>query len=137
VTLTRTWWVIAGWLIIVAGAASLLSSSLMFPTPLLWMRISPPILLLFGAFAELRPRPDYRLVLGTIGAWILFLVVFYWNLVGDRAAYVLARKFPHPELEVPNAVSQLVFAVLVVFWVHWRTRLIRRKLAESPMSTKT
>jgi hypothetical protein len=119
-------WAIAGWLLVVTGAATLLNSPMMFPTPRIWMRTLPPILLLFGVFAELNSKVRYRVVLAAIGGWLFLLVVFLYVFVPDRDAYALAGRIPHVGDDVPIASLQLLFfAVLVIIWVHWRIRQIR------------
>jgi hypothetical protein len=118
-------WAIAGWLVVFTGVSALLNSQMMFPTPRMWMRTLPPILLLFGVFAELNIKASYRSVSAAIGGWLFLLVVILYVFVPDRDAYALAGRFPHSDSEVPIASLQLLFALLVIIWVHWRIREIR------------
>ena len=124
---TNRQWVIAGWVTVVAGIAALLNSPLIFPTPPPWVRILVPLIVLVGAAAEFHHKARYGMWVSIIGAWLFALDVFFETVIGDREAYIAVGQFPpHSLSHSVNFLVQLAFVVVVLSWVYWRKKRIRR-----------
>jgi hypothetical protein len=117
--------------LLVVITISLLNSSLMFPLPYLWIRISIPLLLVFGLIREVYTAKWLSLIGGTLanlGAWLLLITVVRYSVIGDRDAYIEAGKMlPRGPAHAFEVFIQLAIAAMTIVWTHARSMMRRNR----------